>query len=220
LSGMLSLIVGIFSWVIFSVNGSVIYLSFFDWYRREESVGLAFKVAAVFSIFVSIIFMIIYSSGINDVLKLYWDIVLSSFVLSLMILYPYVSWVRKKIYNHYYVAAYLAYNIVLWFIFPLFYLYVMGFDVPQTLFASYTSAAILGTLLATAIIREIRPKEVMLGGIPALTTAITIADMGTGVVSAIVPKIGIGVFSISFVHIALFLSIVLQYFYYKKVVGE
>lgn len=206
----------------FIINTSLLYLSLLDWYKREERISQSLKLGLVIGILAGFIFPILmFGTQNSDIIYIYSQLAFASFILSLMVLYPFVSWIRKKIYSYFYVCVYLAYDILLWFLFSLFFYGVMALDVNEVLIASYMTGAVLGTLLATAILKEIRTKEVILGGLPAITSAITIADFSSRALSSVLPTIfQIGSFSVGFVHIFLLFSILIQYFYYKRVIAE
>ncbi len=208
--------------VVFAVNGSLLYLSALDWYEREGRVEDIAKGSVVLGILGGFVLSaILLVSNAPDMVYVYWELVLAAFILSLMVLYPYISWVRKKIYSHFYVAAYVAYNIAMWFIFPAFFYVVMGLGRNETIVASYLMGVILGTLLASAIIREIKVREVILGSLPAVTTAITVADFSSRALSTILPKlIVLGPITINAVHVFLVVSLMVQYFYYRHITGE
>ncbi len=207
---------------IFFVNSSLLYLSILDWYVREERISQSLKLGAIIGIVAGLLFpSIILPLENESLVYIYTQLALAAFILSLMVLYPYISWIRKKIYSYFYVSVYVAYDVVIWFIFPLFYYGVLGLDVNQVLVANYMTGAVLGTLLATAILKEIRTREVILGGLPAITSAITIADFSSRALSDILwLRISVGKFYISFVHVFLIVSIVVQYIYYKRVIAE
>jgi len=206
----------------FIINISLLYLSLLDWYKREERVSQSLKLGLIVGILAGFLFpLLMFGSHNQHIVYIYSQLAFASFILSLMVLYPFVSWIRKKIYSYFYVCVYLAYDILLWFLFPLFFYGVMKLDVNEVLIASYMAGAVLGTLLATAILKEIRTKEVILGGLPAITTAITIADYSSRALSNVLPTIfHIGSFSIGFVHVFLVISIFIQYIYYKRVIAE
>ncbi len=201
--------------VIFSIVTCLVRLSLLDWYEREEKAGDTLKISMIVGVLVAALFAALMSSVSDLVMvRIYQNLTLASFILSLIILYPFISWMRKKIYSHFYVAVYLAYDIVLWYIFPLFFYYIMGLNIVQTMMANYVTGAVLSTLLATAIMKEMRAKEVILGGLSAVTTAIAIADFSARIFSMIT----IGPTPISVIHIFLVVAFIVQYIYYKRVV--
>jgi|GEM_PF-4104267 len=211
----------IMAYTIFIVNLSIVYLSFLDWYRREDETEAmrALKISAVLSTIFSLILIYTMLSVMpEDLVALYRDLILVSFILSVMCLFPFLVWIRKKIYAHFYIAAYLSYNILVWFVAPVFLYVVFEMDYFHMTIANYLLGAILGTLLATAIIREIRPKEWILGGLPAITTAISVADFVTRAIGSqlkliiIVPGV-----SLNLIHVILIVSLIIQYIYYKRI---
>jgi len=206
--------------VVFSINICLVYLSLLDWYEREERVSEILRFSVVLGVILALaVPTIIIILNSQDMAYIYKELTLATFVLSLLTLYPFISWVRKKMYSYFYVGAYIAYDAILWYVFPLFFYGVMNLARNQVLIADYVAGAVLGTLIATAIMREIRTKEVILGSIPAVTTAITVADFSSRALSSVLPGIvNLGVFTINTVHIFLWISLIIQYFYYKRVV--
>jgi len=211
----------IMAYAAFIVNLSIVYLSFLDWYRREDEAEAmrALKVSAIISMLLTVVLLYAITNIMPDELAiLYRDFVLVSFILSIMILYPFLVWIRKKIYAHFYVAAYLSYNILVWFLAPPFLYSVLRLDYFHMIIANYLLGAILGTLLATAIIREIRPREWILGGLPAVTTAISVADFVTRAIGSRLQVIVIAPgLTLNLIHVILIASLIIQYIYYKRI---
>ena len=205
---------------VFSITFCVIYLSFLDWDEREDRVGSILKISLVAGVLIAMVFSAILV-GLSDkvLVEIYRELILSTFILTLMMLYPFISWARKQVYSHFYVTVYISYDVLLWFIFPPFFYSVMGLKKIQVVIANYVTGAIMGTLLATAIMREVRAKEVIFGSLPTITTAITIADFSARAFSSVLPDIPIlGILTINTVHLFLPIAVIIQYFYYKKVV--
>lgn len=218
--GFLELFMGIIAFTIFVL---IVYLSTLSWYEREEEEsvyrGLKIGVALGFVLSFAIVFLL--DAVSPDIGYVYANFILVSFVLSIIVLYPLITWVRKRIYYYFYLAAYLAYNVLSWYLFSLFLYFVLGMDAVTTIVASYLVGAVIGTLLATAVIKEIRPREIIFGGLSAVITAISIADFGTRLLSHLLPPIIIfGGIGISWVLIFLVVSIAFQMFYYKLMVNR
>ncbi|MEM4533579.1 MAG: hypothetical protein QXJ52_02300 [Candidatus Korarchaeota archaeon] len=208
------------AYVTFLVNLSILRLSLLDWYRREEDVEIirTFKISAGPALLISIILScLIYSAIAPALVDVYKNLVLVSFILTVVCLYPLLVWIRKKMYNYFYVASYIAYDILIWFMVPIFLHITFGMQYTELITITLLLGVIIGTLIATAMIKELRLREWILGGIPGITTAISISDFITRAIGPKFPIVVASGVSINIMHIVLFVSLVVQYIYYKRI---
>lgn len=209
------------AYVTFLVSFGILRLSLLDWYRREEDSEIirAFKLSAVLAFFASAALLcLIYGMMAVTLVEAYTNLLLVSFILSMICLYPLLVWIRKKMYNYFYVASYITYSILVWLVAPAFLYIAFEMQYVRLISVTLLLGAIIGTLIATAVIKELRLKEWILGGIPGITTAISIADFITRAIGPmfVIVELAPGV-TINIMHIILFVSLAVQYIYYKRI---